>query len=486
MDQNSVPIMEALQNHAALSPDSFHVPGHKNGRAMPEPGKNMFASLLPFDQTELTGLDDLHDPHGIIASAQALAAELYGAAYTQFLIGGSTAGNLIMMLAAFEAGDVVLVQRDAHKSLVNGLRMAGVQPVFIDPAFDEHSQLSMGLSYLQVKTAFQTYPTARGLVLTSPSYYGWTPSLRPLIQEAKENGAVVAVDEAHGAHFPASAVFPETAVAQGADLVVQSAHKTLPALTMTGYLHVGPSSQISVRAVREASSMLQSSSPSYPLMASLDAARKYLHDRMQKEDSFIEKPIQEVKNNIRQASDLEEVHPPYHIKADPLKYIMKTPEGYSGWRLQKYLEKEYIYTELADHRHVVFFLSFDSCHTQSYERIERAVQQMYKEKPESPPSSCLLPVPSFGMQLMEKDWYKRGDREPAVCLVQAGRGERTAADIIPYPPGIPLFFKGERLEGERYEFLCEWLAGGGRIQGGWQEINGQWYISISKRDGTNE
>ncbi|RSL28905.1 aminotransferase class I/II-fold pyridoxal phosphate-dependent enzyme [Salibacterium salarium] len=483
MNQNVLPIVEALQQHNDKQPVSFHVPGHKSGWAMPEHGQKLFSSLLAYDQTELTGLDDLHEADDVIALAQELAADVYDCAQTLFLVGGSTAGNIAMIVAAFQREDVVFVQRDVHKSIINGLRLAGVTPVFLYPAYDEGSHLSLGLSVQTVEEAFRLYPSAQGLILTSPSYYGWTPVLRPLIEAVHERDAVVLVDEAHGAHFPASSIFPASALTQGADLVVQSAHKTLPALTMTGYLHIGKSSRIPAQAVQDAASMVQSSSPSYPLLASLDIARKYLFDLMQTMDDKITHHLYEQKSNILKAAGLQEAVVPDGVEQDPLKCIVQAPEGYSGWILQQYLEEKNIFPELADHRHVLFILSFETVPARTYEGIEQAVKQMRKEASPSYDSTPPLSPPYFGIQPVDDKWNAKSGGKPMQQVVEDTFGKKTASDIIPYPPGIPLFLKGETLTGERFEFLCQWLSKGGAIQGGVKDRNGNWYISIWKKDG---
>ncbi|MGY4691908.1 aminotransferase class I/II-fold pyridoxal phosphate-dependent enzyme [Salibacterium sp. K-3] len=481
MDQSSLPIVEALQQHAEALPDSFHVPGHKNGAVQPEYAQKILSAAASFDQTELPGLDDLHDPDGIIAGAQQLTADVYGSRAAFFLVGGSTAGNLIMILAALQEGDMVFVQRDTHKSIINGLRLVKAQPVFLEPEYDETSGLSMGLGFHTVQQAFRSYPEAAGLIVNRPGYHGWTSSIRSIIEEAKKHGAVVLADEAHGAHLPAADFFPKSAVSLGADLVVHSAHKTLPALTMTGYLHVGWSSRITAAEVQETASMIESSSPSYLLLASLDAARKYLYDLKQIDDAVLHAQLEQTKQALLHAGGLEERHPPPHVGTDPLKVVVQAPKGHTGWALQQYLEKEQVFTELADEAHVVFFLSFQPLSTKTLERIERGTARLHHENPAVYSGSSARSLPSFGMQRMPEDWHQAGKGQREVRAVRKAEHEKAAVDIIPYPPGIPLFLKGEMLTGKRYTYLLERLEQSGGIQGVWQGEDGQWLTSTVKR-----
>ncbi|WP_158738762.1 aminotransferase class I/II-fold pyridoxal phosphate-dependent enzyme [Alteribacillus sp. YIM 98480] len=482
MDQQSMPLVEALLKHAGKQPVSFHVPGHKNGSILSSGLKNIFASVLPFDQTELTNLDDLHDAEGVIASAQELAAEVYGASETLFLVGGSTSGNLAMIFAAFNQGDIVLVQRDSHKSVINGIRLAGLNPVFLFPEYDDESQLSTGVSLSTVEKAFSIYPEAKGLILTSPTYYGWTPRLEPIVKLAHTRGAAVVVDEAHGAHFTAGSMFPDSALEQGADAVVHSAHKTLPALTMGAFLHLGKNSSLSVDGLKEAASTVQSSSPSYPVMASLDGARKYLFDMKQKSGEALTNHFITIREKIQKATGLSLVTPK-GILHDLLKCIVKAPEGYSGWDLQVYLEKENIFVELADHKHVLLVLPLTDKPLSNavYKKLHSSVERM-KAEVKADKSKIPFKIPSFRSKIIDTEegkslFHMKQWKE----TIEKANGKKAGTDLIPYPPGVPLFLKGEIIKGERYIYLLDWLKSGGRVQGA-EYKHHDWYISIQEKD----
>lgn len=276
MDQNKLPLFEALLAHHQKNSSSFHVPGHKNGVLMPEAAKLWYRSLLPLDVTELSGLDDLHHPSGVIKEAEQLTADLYRSERCFFLVGGSTAGNLAMILATCEEGDTVLVQRNSHKSILNGLRLAKVQPIFLQPKFDREAQIATCLDEDDVIENIKKFSDAKAIIITNPNYYGFTVSLKNIVTEAHKYDIAVLVDEAHGAHFGhQSSLLPKSALEDGADVVVQSAHKTLPAMTMSSYLHFN-SKLVDIEKLAYYLQVLQSSSPSYPLMASLDLARYFL------------------------------------------------------------------------------------------------------------------------------------------------------------------------------------------------------------------
>lgn len=462
------PLLNALLAHHQKKPFSFHVPGHKNGRIVPYGGKTMFASILNYDFTEIPGLDDLHAPEGIIEEAQMLASSFYQSSHTFFLTGGSTSGNQAMIFAAFEKDAVVLVQRDAHVSVINAIRLAGLKPIFLMPAIDEHTGLTLGLDTQTVERAYALYPEAEGIILTSPSYFGIVSSLGDIISLVHEKEGVVLVDEAHGAHFAVSDYFPTSSLVQGADAVVHSAHKTLPAMTMGAYLHIGSGSRLSFEAVYAACAIFQSSSPSYPIMASLDGARQYALDQ-KKQIS----PEQWNEHFTETEQALENIGfnlyvPPVTYHKDPLKCIIKTPPGYTGWQLASLLEEEGLYPELSTVKTVLLILPLErqGWTEEMKNKASKALQKLtqttpaenlYNTMPLSPITDKLIMEGRIVPAVFHGKQKEKTLTEAEYC--------RTAVDIIPYPPGVPLFFKGEVLTGERWGFLNEWLYQGGRVQG---------------------
>ena len=241
---------------------------------------------LPYDLTELAGLDDLHEPNGVIEEAQQLLTNLYGSDRSFFLVNGSTVGNLAMIYATCGVGDTVIVQRNAHKSIFNAIELTGSRPVLVSPVWDTNTMAAGTVAATQISRALELYPEARGVILTYPTYYGSTGiDLEEIIKICHSHDVPVLVDEAHGAHFVVGSPFPSSALTIGADVVVHSAHKTLPAMTMASFLHV-KSSRVSAEKIAHYLQMLQSSSPSYLLMASLDDARAYAESYNEEDKKF--------------------------------------------------------------------------------------------------------------------------------------------------------------------------------------------------------
>ncbi|MDN4527421.1 aminotransferase class I/II-fold pyridoxal phosphate-dependent enzyme [Fictibacillus fluitans] len=464
MGQQQTPLYDALVRHRQHAKWSFHVPGHKNGTIGYERNET-FSSMLPFDVTELTGLDDLHEPAEAIHEAQQLTADFYNVRHSYFLVGGSTAGNLVMLFSAFKEGDVVLIQRNCHKSVLNGLELAGLKPVFLPPEVDPAGQFATGLSLSSVKKALDKYPDAKGILLTSPNYYGMVLGLAEIIEYMHQKELVVLVDEAHGAHLGHSPYFPDGAIKAGADMVVHSAHKTLPAMTMGAYLHSN-SFRIDENRVRHYLQALQSSSPSYPIMASLDLARAYTANLSSNDFKQIKLDSDHFRNSLNELVELCVLEASPGCELDPLKVTVQSTRGLSGYELQHIFEKKGIYTELSDPSNVLFVLPLGKIPdlAEIIEKIKEAVSEgMFHEEQFRQIS---LSVPPGEISALEKSYKELAQMETDLVFLKEAEGLIAAEAIIPYPPGIPLIAKGERITADmikEYQYLsCQ----GARFHGG--------------------
>ncbi|WP_198510269.1 aminotransferase class I/II-fold pyridoxal phosphate-dependent enzyme, partial [Bacillus solitudinis] len=345
MNQTSTPLIQAIQMHLNQDSTSFHVPGHKNGLVFHSGLFEDFKQVLRYDVTELEGLDDLHSPIGPILEAQQLAATFYRAGHTFFLVGGSTVGNLAMVYAICNPGDTVLVQRNAHKSVFHALKLANVKPILLAPEYDKETGHPIGVATKTFQIALSSYPEAKAVLLTYPNYYGVGLDPKEIITVAKEKNLYVLVDEAHGAHFQISDSFPPSALSLGADIVVQSAHKTLPSLTMGSYLHVHPNQVNKVEKLQDALGMFQSSSPSYLILASLDAARAYAEMLDKQRIISILAGVRTFKRELATIGQIEVIEwqdERYHC--DPLKVTIKSLSNLTGYQLQHIFNQQGIYT----------------------------------------------------------------------------------------------------------------------------------------------
>ncbi|RBP87293.1 lysine decarboxylase [Cytobacillus firmus] len=464
MNHEQTPLWDQLKKHASHQPVSFHVPGHKNGQLAGGEGADYFKDILKLDATELSGLDDLHSPEGVILEAQKLLADLYRVPKSFFLVNGSTSGNLAMVMSAAKENETVLVQRNCHKSILNGITLAKAKPVFLAPEFNEEWGVAGGVALETVKEAIRQYPEAKALILTYPNYYGMVFNLESIIEYAHDHGVPVLVDEAHGTHLIGGDHFPASAVQLQADLIVQSAHKTLPAMTMGAYLHFN-SRFIKEERVSKYLGILQSSSPSYPIMASLDLARAYLASfSEQDEESLLEK-AGDFRKNLSKIKGIKVLNFE-HKNGDPLKVTIQSAAALSGFELQTLLEKHGIFTELADPYNVLFVLPLLK-NDMDYP-FERVIQCLEEELRTFSPAGRHEKIP-FSKRLVSGLALEQKDQDrctiKTVALEEAV-GKVCAQQVTPYPPGIPLLFPGEVIEGEDIANIRFQIRAGARFQNG--------------------
>ncbi len=465
--QRSVPLMEALLAFKKEGPISFHVPGHKNGRIFHEQGKSLFQQVLQIDATELDGLDDLHAPEKVILQAEQLLSELYDTQKSYFLVNGTTCGNLAMILGNCGEGDIALVQRNCHKSILNGLKLAKAKPIFLRNDLNMEWKVAEGLSIDIVKKALKQYSKAKILILTYPTYYGIANNIEEIIKLAHEHNVKVLVDEAHGAHFIAGGPFPKSSLAYGADYVVHSAHKTLPALTMGSFLHVNHGVD-DFKKVEMYLRMLQSSSPSYPIMASLDLARSFVATLTEKDVNYSKKIACDFKEKLSHIAGIK-ILQHKDAQIDILKVTLQTDGSFTGIQLQDELNRNGLYTELADPRNVLLVLP------------------LLKDKEEYPFEEAVKIIKTAVLNLkcdsnLAKYIYIDGDVEDLLELEISFKEMETrnkivvplkdainciaAETIVPYPPGIPYIMDGEKLTNSKLTYLKQMIDMDMRFHGG--------------------
>lgn len=413
----------------------MHMPGHKG--LLPMQWMN-----AAYDQTETALTDDLFAPEGAIARAQALYAACAGAANTLFLTGGATSGMMAMVLSSVTDGGKIILPRNAHHSAVSACVWGDLTPAFVSPRMEADG--SVYVDDADVLAAMEENPDAQAVLITRPDYYGRCIPLDNIIAKAKEMAMCVLVDEAHGAHFPWQ-THVEAAMACGADMCVQSTHKTLPALTGGAVLHLREG--IDGCRVRRVLRMVHSSSPSFLIMETLDSARAWMEE-------YSVVAMNNLKKRIRH---FWEILDPSYTNAqkawsqpcDPLRLVVDVRRhGYTGWEVLEYLKEQGVDIEMADERRIVLIPStWDKdewllCVAQALNRLE--------EKPGLVASQVeALPLPLRVMPL-RRAARSRGE---AVDL-QAAQGRISQGSVGIYPPGVPLVMPGERFTPECIVRLC--------------------------------
>jgi arginine decarboxylase len=271
VDQQQTPILQALLARVKAGQAPFYTPGHKQGQGSPPALQTIWGTgVWQTDLSELPGLDNLFAPQASIQQAQELAAAAFGAEQTWFLVNGSTCGIMAAILSICAPGEQIILPRNVHQSAIAGLVLAEAMPIWVEPESD--SELAYSLSPSSVRLALQQYPQAKAILLVSPTYEGVCADVAAIANLAHQHQIPLLVDEAHGPHFAFHPDLPPSALSTGADLTVQSTHKVLSALTQAAMLHV-QGNRIQRSRLSQSLRLLQSSSPSYLLLASLDAAR---------------------------------------------------------------------------------------------------------------------------------------------------------------------------------------------------------------------
>ncbi|MCH5585827.1 aminotransferase class I/II-fold pyridoxal phosphate-dependent enzyme [Shimazuella sp. AN120528] len=452
------PLWEALLHHASISQANFHVPGHKAGQVFDQEGSLRFSSLLPIDLTEVGDLDDLHAPTGVIREAQQLAADAFGADQTRFLVGGTTAGILATILAICKPEDKILVARHCHQSVFHGAFLAGATVVPIPYTIDPDSGLEMPTSPDAVEHLLEMHPDAKAVILTSPTYYGVVQQIEKLARIVHQRYIPLIVDEAHGAHFGFHPDLPDRAISHGADISIQSTHKLLPSLTMSSMLHI-KKGLIDAESIDMYLSVVQSSSPSYPLMASLDLARRYMMMEGKGRLTEVIHRIQFFRRRIRELPQIKE-NTILGIM-EPMKLSL-TSTFFSGYEFAEALEAKKIYVELADDQKVLIVFSLGTEQSE-LDYLYHCLAQLHEENQVNRPQknvSMLTPREGEILPYAECRTMER-------CFIPVSQaiGKRSAVHLLPYPPGIPLVLMGETIHQEEIDHLLGLIAKGRNVRG---------------------
>ena len=469
------PLVEALLRHREANPAPFYMPGHK-GRPL---GLETLAPTSAWDMTELPGTGNLYEGGDVIAQAEELWAHAFGFPTCQFLTGGSTQGLHAALLLAAREGRELLADRCSHRSVFNAMALLDLNPTYLVRGQDA-PVTPEGLEEALLRREKEGRP-ANTVCVTSPTYYGVLSDVKALSRVAHAHGAQLVVDGAHGCHLPFLGKNPF----EGADLLVCSAHKTLPVYGQGALLFAAGG--YSPKAVRHAASMVGTSSPSYPVMASMDYARAWLESKEGQLALLCVKSCaatltarfgglgasrstsldgreearfgglgaspftppdgrEEVRiGGAAMDASVESVRPE-GLRVDPLRLTLEVPDR-GGFELKKCLEEDGVFPEMADRDHVVFL--FSTGNTQGdFDRLRKALERWY-----TPGSLERAPLPPEPEQILS----------PAASLLARRASKRldeceglvAAEQLAPYPPGIPVVAPGERITKKCLAYLAD-------------------------------
>jgi arginine/lysine/ornithine decarboxylase len=468
--QLKAPLYDVLLAHAKRNVTSFHCPGHKNGRSI-DKGLRDYAGeeIYKFDVTVFDEVDSLHDPVGPIKKAQELMAQAYGVKHSLFLVNGTSVGNMAMFLAACNPGDSVIVSRNSHKSIMAGVIMSGVWPIWVQPKIDQNLDLIFSLTYDQIKDALDKYPEAKAVFVTSPTYNGVVTELSKIVDLCHRRGKIVLVDEAHGAHLIFNKRLPESAVTAGADLCVQSTHKILSAMSQGSVLHFN-SNFIDCNRVKRVVSMLQTTSPNYLILASLDLARRqaflYGEENFNKIIEAAEEGRLYINNNISSMKCFtRQEMQKLGFDLDTTKITVNvTKTGLSGYEIENILAKEYnVQLDYADLFNLVAIMG-EGSNKLDVEIFVNALEDIDR-KYHGEQKNWILKIPSLATEMVmrPREVFLSGDTKK--LGLKKAVGHIAAQTLTPYPPGIPVVIPGERITKEICDYLMDMSSKDIRISG---------------------
>jgi len=465
-NQEKMPFVEALESYKEQHFVPFHTPGHKIGIEAPQLLKDWMGPALPYDLGVMYALDDLHEPERELKEAQELTAELYGADCCWFSINGTTALIEAMIMGTVGPDETIIIPREAHRSVISGLVLSGAKPVYMDCQFDDRWGIPLGVSVEDAIKTMDAHPEAKAILLVYPNYYGVGVDIVNIVKEAHKRGLVVLVDEAHGPHLPFSKNLPIEAIAAGADLVAQSTHKSVGSLTQTSWL-LGQGDKINQRRITQMHQMLQSTSPNYIFLASLDMARhqlategKALISRTVELSLYLRHELNKISGiTTMEYIDIQE----RVVNYDCTKVLIDAKVlGLTGIEFERMLREYRIEVELVQAHHVLVLITIGDT-KESVTSLIQAVQaisdtilhtskvansNVVEHAENLSKDSSLLPKPIVRVT-PRNAMYANREQVPLRDALHRIVGETIAY----YPPGIPCVAVGEEISSSVLQYI---------------------------------
>ena len=421
----------------------MHMPGHKRN------ANYSMENPYSFDITEVPGVDNLHNAKEVILDSMQRTAGLFGSEKTYYLINGSTGGILSAIFTCTKQKGTVVMARNCHKSVYHACMLRQCKTHYIWPEVAPQTGIFGPVSLSMVQKAVEEEPTAQCVVLTSPTYEGFVSPIGEIAKYLHEKGIPLIVDEAHGAHLVFHPSFPESAISQGADLVIQSTHKLLPALTQTGLLHQNGDLVNSERLAKYLA-VFQTSSPSYVLMASIDQCTGYL---ISKGRGIWDIYVERLNEFCHRMKALKHLYLLQAVEKDPSKIVICTEKaGITGMQLDSRLREEFrIQVEMASGAYVIAMTSVAD-EQESFVRLGNALQKIDEDCHASHMGhKFTLPEPGSGLEYLAEPVAEETTR----TLLCESIGKRAAEYLYLYPPGVPVLVPGELITKEIVAY-CNW------------------------------
>jgi arginine/lysine/ornithine decarboxylase len=471
-EQPAAPYLDAVVAYAFRGTGRYHVPGHKGGPGA-DPG------LRKAIGTDALACDIPQDIHGIdlgpsptaFESAEQLAAEAFGAGQSWFLTNGATQGNHALCLALAPLGARIVVQRNSHASIVDGLVLSGGLPSFVAPEYDEELGITHCVTPAALEAALRDAPDAQAAFLVSPTYFGMAADVADCAEVAHAAGVPLVVDQSWGPHFGFHKDLPPTALSQGADAMLTSTHKIAGSLTQSAMLHVARDGRVDAGAVQRALRLLRSTSPSSLLLASLDGARRQLalhgeqllHETLEAID--VARAKLETIDGIALV-DAALVGRMGVAGCDPLRIVLDVRgTGRTGYEIADGLRRSYdVHVELPMQATIVFIVGLGES-VQALRRLAGDVEETVERLAEPGATAPIVPPPASlhnEVAVSPRDAFLGAAEQ---VRLDDAVGRISCESIASYPPGVPALLPGERVSAETIAYLRELFASGARLHG---------------------
>jgi len=484
VNKYNAPIYNYLREYAKQDINVFHMPGHKLAKGMPQ---DLVQDVLQLDVTEVEGTDNLHYPEGIIKRAEELAAKAFGADKTFFLVNGSTCGIQAAIMSVCARGQKIIIGRDSHKSVVSGLILSGAEPVFVYPEYNCEFGITGAISAKSIEQSLCENPDAVAVLITRPNYYGMCSDIEEISSIVHSHNKLLIVDEAHGAHLTFNRQLPPSALEHGADICIQSAHKTLPAVTQGAYLHI-KGNRVDFDRLKFNLTMLQTSSPSYIIMSYLDIARELMVTSGAERLDDLIKDLEWFKQGMNDYGTYKVLSNQYLSEKtvhDPTRLVINVSKlGISGYCAEKILRDEFkTQVEMADYENLVFITTIAD-NREVFSRLLEAMKGLadnialkwdkklgkvmtLREYTDCQSKSFSeASISPYNAYISQKDEVSFEESSGRIC-----------ADIItPYPPGIPILYPGEKIDQYQIQYIAAIIQAGGMVNG----IGYNKYIKVIK------
>lgn len=455
IDQGATPLFDAVKNYVNSGVVQFHVPGHKQGRGIKEFSEYIGERVLQMDANGMEDLDYINHPTGVIKESQELCAKAFNAGGAYFLVNGTTSGVQAMILAACDPGSEIILPRNAHRSAIGGMILSGAIPVFIKPVVERRLGFAMGVSTESVKETLRAHPCAKALFIINPTYYGPCSDIRSVTEAAHRYGIPVLADEAHGTHLYFHPELPTPAIRAGADMSALSVHKTGGSMTQSSLL-LRRGDLIGSERIQQALGLTYTSSASYPLMCSLDIARKQLAQNGRamltealKLARYARKEINEIEGLTAFGREL--MSSPGCFDFDETKLGVHVRQlGRSGCSIESLLRKKYnIQIELSDPYNILSVVTIAD-RQQDLDKLLAALAEIAADS-DLRDGGRLAELPETPDLIVSPREAFYGPKK--TVELESSAGEISGEMIMAYPPGIPVVCMGERITKEVIDYI---------------------------------